>query len=209
MLATAEEMYKFSHFASPLLEEGDFDAKPMVLLLGQYSVGKTSFIQYLLERDFPGIRIGPEPTTDRFVAVMYGDEDRVTPGNAAAIQAELPFRGLQKFGTGLLNKFEVSQADSRILRSITFVDTPGVLSGEKQRLGRSYEFTDVVECVTAPRRWAPCAPASRAARAPAGGSRSARTSSCCSSTPTSSTSATSSGGPSRRCTGTTTRSAWC
>jgi GTPase SAR1 family protein len=41
-------------------------AKPQVLLVGQYSVGKTSFIRYLLGRDFPGQRIGPEPTTDRF-----------------------------------------------------------------------------------------------------------------------------------------------
>ena len=41
-------------------------AKPQVLLIGQYSVGKTSFIRYLLGRDFPGQRIGPEPTTDRF-----------------------------------------------------------------------------------------------------------------------------------------------
>ena len=43
-----------------------FSAKPQVLLVGQYSVGKTSFIRYLLGRDFPGQRIGPEPTTDRF-----------------------------------------------------------------------------------------------------------------------------------------------
>lgn len=41
-------------------------AKPQVMLIGQYSVGKTSFIRYLLGRDFPGQRIGPEPTTDRF-----------------------------------------------------------------------------------------------------------------------------------------------
>lgn len=58
----------------------------MVLLLGQYSVGKTSFVRYLLEGDFPGIRIGPEPTTDRFVAVMQGEDERSTPGNAAAVQ---------------------------------------------------------------------------------------------------------------------------
>ena len=32
--------------------------------MGQYSVGKTSFIEYLLERPVPGMRIGPEPTTD-------------------------------------------------------------------------------------------------------------------------------------------------
>ena len=44
-------------------------AKPQVLLVGQYSVGKTSFIRYLLGRDFPGQRIGPEPTTDRFTGV--------------------------------------------------------------------------------------------------------------------------------------------
>ena len=36
------------------------------MLVGQYSTGKTTFIRYLLEQDFPGIRIGPEPTTDRF-----------------------------------------------------------------------------------------------------------------------------------------------
>ena len=61
-----EAAYKFDHFFSPLLNDADFDAKPMVLLMGQYSVGKTSFIKFLLERDFPGQRIGPEPTTDRY-----------------------------------------------------------------------------------------------------------------------------------------------
>ena len=50
---------------SPLLSEGDFEAKPSVLLLGQYSTGKSTFIKYLLGRDYPGIHIGPEPTTDR------------------------------------------------------------------------------------------------------------------------------------------------
>ena len=58
-------------------DDPDFDAKPMVLLVGQYSVGKTTFIRYLLERDFPGMRIGPEPTTDRFIAIMHGNEDSV------------------------------------------------------------------------------------------------------------------------------------
>ena len=51
---------KYGHFHSPPLSPSDFDAKPMVLLVGQYSVGKTSFIRYLLGRDFPGQRIGPE-----------------------------------------------------------------------------------------------------------------------------------------------------
>lgn len=45
-----EEHYLFHEFHSPKLEDADFDAKPMILLVGQYSTGKTTFIKYLLEK---------------------------------------------------------------------------------------------------------------------------------------------------------------
>jgi len=45
----------------------------MVLLLGQYSVGKTSFIEFILKRKFPGKGLDL-PTTDRFIVVMYDKE---------------------------------------------------------------------------------------------------------------------------------------
>lgn len=97
-----EKKYQYDYFfESPFLSDAEFDgmclqcamrmvhrrlttspnvftlllaylAKPQVLLVGQYSVGKTSFIRYLLGRDFPGQRIGPEPTTDRFTGENYG-----------------------------------------------------------------------------------------------------------------------------------------
>ena len=38
------------------------------------------FIRYLLERDFPGMRIGPEPTTDNFHVIEYSEEDGKIPG---------------------------------------------------------------------------------------------------------------------------------
>lgn len=47
-LLPLEEAYRFHEFHSPSLEDSDFASKPMVLLVGQYSVGKTSFIRYLL-----------------------------------------------------------------------------------------------------------------------------------------------------------------
>lgn len=108
-------------------------------------MGKTSFIRYLLGRDFPGARIGPEPTTDRFNAVMHGAEDRIIPGNALAVDPSMPFSSLTMFGTEFLNKFQSSTCNSPVLEKVFFVDTPGVLSGEKQKLGRAYDFVKVTE----------------------------------------------------------------
>jgi EH domain-containing protein 1 len=145
---------RYGHFHSPPLMPSDFDSKPMVLLLGQYSVGKTSFIRYLLGRDFPGQRIGPEPTTDRFVAIIKGDSsggensgDKIIPGAALCSQADRPFRGLSMFGNNFLSRFEgVEMYDCPILNNITLVDTPGILSGQKQgQYGRNYDYEQVMK----------------------------------------------------------------
>ncbi|EPS68571.1 hypothetical protein M569_06192, partial [Genlisea aurea] len=142
-LKPLETTYLFNDFVSPLLTNSDFDAKPMVMLLGQYSTGKTTFIKHLLGSTYPGAHIGPEPTTDRFVVVMNGPDERSIPGNTVAVQADMPFSGLTTFGTAFLSKFQCSQMPHPLLEHITFVDTPGVLSGEKQRTQRSYDFTGV------------------------------------------------------------------
>lgn len=144
-LLPLELAYQFHDFHSPQLDDPDFDAKPMILLVGQYSTGKTTFIKHLLESDFPGIRIGPEPTTDRFIAVMYDDNESIIPGNALVVDPKRQFRPLSKFGNAFLNRFQCSLVNSPVLKGISIVDTPGILSGEKQRVDRGYDFTGVLE----------------------------------------------------------------
>ncbi len=143
-LRPLEEKYQYPVFQAPFMRPQDFAAKPAVMMLGQYSVGKTSFIKYLLGDQYPSAVIGPEPTTDRFVVVSHSHIPKTSPGNALAVSADKPYGGLTKFGQKFLNKFAGAEMPSSLLESIDIIDTPGVLSGEKQRLDRGYEFPDVV-----------------------------------------------------------------
>lgn len=60
--------------------------------------------RYLIEQDFPGSRVGPEPTTDCFSALMYGDVEGIIPGNALTVDPKKPFRNLDPFGNAFLNR---------------------------------------------------------------------------------------------------------
>ena len=41
--------------------------------------------------------------------------------------------------------FQCSMCPAPILKGLTFIDTPGILSGEKQRTDRAYDFSGVIE----------------------------------------------------------------
>ncbi|KAF0936050.1 hypothetical protein E2562_038357 [Oryza meyeriana var. granulata] len=117
---------------------GQFVAAMQLVSLAQAG---NEITQDSLKRE--GAHVGPEPTTDRFVVVMSGSDERTIPGNTIAVQSDMPFTGLTTFGGAFLSKFECSQMPHPLLDHITFVDTLGVLSGEKQRTQRSYDFTGV------------------------------------------------------------------
>ena len=139
-----EEHTRFQEYHSPLLDDAHFTSRPMVLLIGQYSTGKTTFLRYLVERDFPGMRIGPEPTTDGFMVLEHNEIDALIPGNALVVDPSKPYGGLGKFGVNFLNRFQGAALDSEVLKHVTLVDTPGILSGSKQ-MSRGYDFIGVLE----------------------------------------------------------------
>ena len=82
---------------------------------------------------------------DRFIAVMFDEKEGIIPGNALAVDPKKQFRPLGKYGNAFLDRFQCSTVPSPVLRAISIVDTPGILSGEKQRVDRGYDFTGVLQ----------------------------------------------------------------
>ena len=142
-----EKKYLFNKFYTPSWTEAEFLSKPSILVLGQYSVGKTSFIEYLLGDRYLGDHVSPEPSTYRWVALMHGERDREIPGNMAAKQTnDRPFKTLKAYGKYFLDRFEVVESPAKILKDVILIDSPGVLAGKKHRREkRKYNFTSVVQ----------------------------------------------------------------
>ncbi len=69
------------------------------------------------------------------MAVHHGPDDRRIPGHNLAVQPGKPYQSLSALGAGFLSRFEGAQCPAPLLEQISIVDTPGVLSGEKQRVG--------------------------------------------------------------------------
>ncbi len=60
-----QRRFKLSAIVGDALTNREFDIIKSLINLSRY----------LIERDFPGMLIGPEPTTDRFHVISYGKEE--------------------------------------------------------------------------------------------------------------------------------------
>ena len=75
-------------------------ALPFVLLVGNHSSGKSSFINYVLGRQVQ--TAGVAPTDDSFTIIAPGPADRDQDGPSVIGDPDMGFQSLRQFGAFLL-----------------------------------------------------------------------------------------------------------
>ncbi len=118
--------------------------KPLVLIIGNYSSGKSTFINEFLGQEVQ--RTGQAPTDDSFTILTAPDAEEGPgdlTGSTIVADERLPFGGLRKFGEKLLSHLVMKRIESEKLRDIAIIDTPGMLDSVTEQ-DRGYDFLGVV-----------------------------------------------------------------
>jgi len=124
--------------------------RPQVLLLGNYSSGKSTLIN-----DFLGAGVqktGQAPTDDSFTVITYdegpseGEPVSVTEerdGKYLLNDPEYPFETLKKHGQRFSSHFKLKKVNSPFLKNLAIIDTPGMLDSITER-DRGYNYQEVI-----------------------------------------------------------------
>ena len=130
--------YHFS-FRRPLVTCGE---KPCMVFLGNHSSGKSSLINWILGESVQDT--GLAPTDDGFTFIVYGEERDDYQGHAALERLPAEFAGLKAFGDVFVHGLRVKYRPIEILKTVTFVDSPGMIDSAEETVGRDYNFEGVV-----------------------------------------------------------------
>lgn len=139
---------RYGYSETPL--ETNIKWRPQVLVLGNYSSGKSTLINEFLGADIQGT--GQAPTDDSFTIITYDSEQdnggriRVTEerdGKFLLNDPEYPFESLKKHGQRFVSHFKLKKVNSPFLRNLSIIDTPGMLDSITER-DRGYSYQDVI-----------------------------------------------------------------
>ncbi|MCH8540407.1 MAG: dynamin family protein [Opitutales bacterium] len=123
--------------------DGELFGEPLVLLIGNHSSGKSTFINHLLGQEIQ--RTGMAPTDDNFTLITYGDRREERDGAAIVSNPELSYAGLSRFGPEFLSHFQMRKLPNVLVRDMTLVDSPGTIdAATRDSSGRGYDFEGVV-----------------------------------------------------------------
>jgi predicted GTPase len=98
---------------------------PFVLLLGNHSSGKSSFINHALNRKVQ--TTGVAPTDDSFTIIGPGEADIDRSGPALVGDPDLGFGDLQAFGPVLINHTQLKVRTGTRIKNFMIVDSPGMI----------------------------------------------------------------------------------
>lgn len=138
VLDPVEKRFSFAKRPS----DGEISGGPLVLIVGNHSSGKSTFLNYVLGEDVQ--RTGMAPTDDSFTILRHSDRREERDGMSIVTNPELPFAGLNNFGQDFLSHFRMKLLPLQFLNDVTLVDTPGMIDAADQEAGRGYDFPSVV-----------------------------------------------------------------
>ncbi|MEM6441616.1 MAG: dynamin family protein [Pseudomonadota bacterium] len=121
---------------------GELKRPPQVLLLGNHSSGKSTFVNHLLGAEVQ--KTGVAPTDDGFTIITHGRSDTDRDGPAVVSNPDLPYEGLRHFGDQLVSHTRLKLRPYDLLRTVTLIDSPGMIDEAKAENGRGYDFPGVV-----------------------------------------------------------------
>mmetsp|Transcript_5129 Transcript_5129/g.16526 ORF Transcript_5129/g.16526 Transcript_5129/m.16526 type:complete len:517 (-) Transcript_5129:48-1598(-) len=119
-------------------ESQNFPSMPFVLLLGNHSSGKSTFINYVLGADVQ--KAGVAPTDDAFTVIAPAKADLDQDGPAMVGDPDLGFSGLRVFGTSLINHINLKARSNLAIDDIMLVDSPGMIDSPNPMAGAPHDF---------------------------------------------------------------------
>ncbi len=124
--------------------------RPLVLVLGNYSSGKSTLINEFLGADIQ--TTGQAPTDDSFTVITH-DDSASTAENVRVVEErdgkfllndpEYPFETLRKHGQRFASHFRLKKVNAPFLETLAIIDTPGMLDSITER-DRGYDYQEVI-----------------------------------------------------------------
>ena len=136
---------KYGYSEVPL--EVNIKWRPSVLVLGNYSSGKSTLINELLGGTAQAT--GQAPTDDSFTVITHAEEPgdvRIVEerdGKALLHDPSYPFVQLRKHGQRFASHFRLKKVNSPFLKHLALIDTPGMLDSIAER-DRGYDYQEVI-----------------------------------------------------------------
>jgi GTPase SAR1 family protein len=119
--------------------------RPIVLILGNYSSGKSTFINELIGREVQ--RTGQAPTDDSFTVITApdsGGEEMELPGSDLVNNNRLPFTVFKTFGEQFISHFRMKRVNSPLFQNLAIIDSPGMLDSISEK-DRGYDYSAAIK----------------------------------------------------------------